>query len=296
MDFRIERVKLKEDLEKLTSLNDGRSLRGIGSDSSIMANHNLLAEAFLKAACDLGVDEAYTDLGVLYNHHFEVPNREKGFENYLIAARLGDKRAIRLYVRDSAWYNDNKDIDEILDLAIKFNEPSGVSEYAFKLINDGNVEKGMEILETIQYEDPKVLIELAVLDIQESKDVSVILDRLIKFNEFWYKDILEINQVGGLGDDAWFFYYFISEEEPAMEYFRLLPMILKAAANEGNMKAAFAYSVFSFVGICMTESNMEDYKDYLNKAIEGGIENKEEILKNIEEYTDKYEFGIIEED
>ena len=43
-------------------------------------------------------------------------------------------------------------------------------------------------------------------------------------------------------------------------------MILKAAANEGNARAAFAYCVFLIAGICMEEPNMEEYEIYIKKS------------------------------
>lgn len=281
MDCIMNRIKkakeLKADLEILTSEKNGDKLRQIGSDSNVMAEHNLISEAYLKAACKFGSKDAFTDLGILYNHHFEILNHQKGFKNYLIAAKLGDRRAIRLSIRDSYWFNYNKGYEEIVQLGVQFKEPSAVSEYAKILADEGKIIEAISVLEAIQYVNPKILIEMAVIKLQNQYDEKEIIEDLIKFSEHWYKYILEFYTMMGLGDDGRFPYYCMDMQNKENIVYENLSTILKKEADSGNISASFSYSLFAFVGICLEKNNFGEYEYYMNKALIGGLKDGEKI-------------------
>jgi TPR repeat protein len=284
--------KLIHNLEVLVKYKNSNELRKKGSDSNLMANHNQIAEQYLIAATKLGDTEAYTDLGVLYNHHFKKPNREKGFEYYLKAARLGDKRAIGLYVRDSAWFDYHKDIDEIMKLAVKYKETSGSSMYAYSLINSKQIDEGIQILEAIKDKDPNILIDLAILDIQALHDEELIIDRLIEFTEFYIYDVLQMYSMNALGDDNWFLHYGIWPSHKNFIMYSILIEILKKAADKGNHLAALTFSFFTFVGICMSEPDLATHKIYFEKAFEGGLPFRH-IFTSMFERAEPYEEGRV---
>jgi TPR repeat protein len=283
---------LIHNLEMLVKYKKSNELRKIGSDSSIMANHNKIAEQYLIAAIELGDTEAYTDLGVLYIHHFKKPNREKGFEYYLKASRLGDKRAIGLYVRDSAWFDYHNDIDEIMKLAVQYKETSGSSMYAYSLINSNQIDEGIQILEAIKDKDPNILIDLAILDIQALHDEELIIERLIDFTEFYIYDVLRMYSMNALGDDNWFLHYGIGHNHKNFVMYSILIEALKKAADNGNHLAALTYSFFTFVGICMKEPDLDKYKIYFEKAFEGGLPFRH-IFTSMFESAEPYEEGMV---
>ena len=292
MNFIKDRIKLKEDLIKLIEEKNADELRKIGCDSNVMSRHNLIAEAYLKAACRFGNKEAYTDLGVLYHHHFEMPDHKKGFKKYLIAAKLGDRRAISLYIRDMYWFQYDKDYDEIIQLAVKFKEPSGVSEYAYRLLIDGKITEAVSALESIQYENPKILIEIADIKLRNQYDEDEIIEDLIKFSENWYGCMVEMHEIEEEGDDEWFPYYCMDMQNQRNLDYDILSTILKREADNANIRASFAYSLFALVGICLETNNFAEYEHYMNKALNGGLKDGQKI----KEKFDNPFSGWVEED
>lgn len=284
--------KLIHDLDMLIKYKNGYELRKIGSNSSIMAKYNQIAERYLIAAADLGVTEAYTDLGVLYNHHFKERNREKGFENYLKAARLGDRRAISLYVRDSAWFDYHKDIDETMKLAVQYKETSGSSMYAKSLIESNQIDEGIRILEAIKDKDPNILIDLAILDIQALHDEKIIVDRLIEFMEYWIYDILQLYSMHALGDDDWFIHYQIGIQNKNFAMYKILIDVLKKTADDGNHLASLTYSFFTYVGICMRGPYLDEHINNFEKAFEGELPFRH-IFTRMFDNAEPYEEGRV---
>jgi TPR repeat protein len=268
---------LKDLLFRLNKEKDRVSLRKVGSNSNLMNDHCIISEAFLLSAVKLGLSEASTDLGVLYNHYFEIPKFSKGFNHYLKAAKSGDARAIRLYLRDSRWFNFNRGINEIIKLGLQYDVSDAIMAHARRLLKAGKIVESIAIFETAKHRDPNALIEIAFLYNEFLQKGDTALTKLKEFGKYWYKKILIVNP--GLGDNDWFYLYNLSDHTIAERGYKSLSGLIKKSADVGDIESSFVYALFLFTGICMSSPNETESKLYLNQAIAGGIPNAKKIKK-----------------
>lgn len=277
-DERLNNYEFKQSmnslLKDLIQRGEGEALKKVGCDSELMANHNIISEAFLEAAVEFGISEAHTDLGVLYLHHFEIIKRETGFHQYLIAARQGDSRAVRLYFRDSSWFDFNQYDDEMIQIGLRLNVIIAYKCYSNRLHLKGDIKGAIKYKKKIAYRDPEILIDVALLYLYDLEDKKNALKSLIRFGKIWYKYYLDEETYSFEHDDSYYTIFNVYDDDILK-----LSDLVKEEADSGNIEANFVYALFLYLGILLPEKNKILSKKYLEFALAGDIKNKDKIRK-----------------